>query len=157
VGELVGIADHVDAYHDTVRDVEDERGIDAPISTMREQSGAAVEPQNGQVQLRCRFGDALHVAHDPVGTMDRTEAGAGFAATVEVQADVGGEQRQQSVDLAGDGYGEELLSYVCPNLRVGPAVRIGALCLPSHLDLRPVGVGDERHQRATSALSTDES
>ena len=39
---------------------------------------------------------------------------------------------------------------------VRPAVRIEALCLPSHLDLRPVGFDDERHHRATSALSTDE-
>jgi hypothetical protein len=43
-----------------------------------------------------------------------------------------------------------------PMLLVRPAVRIEALCLPSHLDLRPVGFDDERHHRATSALSTDE-
>ena len=33
---------------------------------------------------------------------------------------------------------------------------VEALCLPSQLDLRPVGFDDERHHRPTSALSTDE-
>jgi hypothetical protein len=41
VSELVGVADHVDAHDDPVRDIEDERGVDAAVGTLCDQSGAS--------------------------------------------------------------------------------------------------------------------
>jgi hypothetical protein len=43
VSELVGAADHVDAHDDPVRDIEDERGVDAAVGTLCDQAEAAVE------------------------------------------------------------------------------------------------------------------
>lgn len=42
MGELVRVADHIDAYNDTVRHV-DEGDVDAAVGTLCDQTGAVLE------------------------------------------------------------------------------------------------------------------